>query len=241
MVSFPEKWVHRSVSMSRSASPGSNRSMVTSVATCWRAARTESVLPATWKNGRTLWNRSPVRRPMRRPEKNASAHIPRWVSNTPFGYAVVPDVYWMRSTSSGVHDGSVGSVPWARKSDHDRPAAGTSSPRTTTARRSGMPGSGSAESTAGQTALSIAMKSIFRKRSATKSMDARDCRRAWASSPAWKRVLTGTVTAPSDPIARNRVIHSGPLPRQTAMWSPRRTPAAARAERTRSTSAARVA
>ena len=47
MVSLPEKCVQASASIIASASPGSNRVMVTSVARFWRQASIDSVVPAT--------------------------------------------------------------------------------------------------------------------------------------------------------------------------------------------------
>ena len=130
IVSLPEKCVQRSASSSRSASPASKRVMVTSVARFCRQARIESVVPATWKNGREEWNRSAVRSPMRCPETNPLPSMLRWVSITPFGKAVVPEVNWINSVSSASAAGPGSSAAALIKSDHERHPSGMLLPRT---------------------------------------------------------------------------------------------------------------
>ena len=108
------------------------------------------------------------------------------VSMTPLGYEVVPDVNCISSTSPGVTSSKTGSSQVVAEREHvaERERAARhivlrARPRSSSF---GSCGSGSAVSIAGQTSRSIAMKSIFRKRSATKRSFTSACFRQYASS-----------------------------------------------------------
>jgi hypothetical protein len=82
----------------------------------------------------------------------------------------------------------------------------------------------------------MSMKSILRKRSITNSSLTSACLMQYSNSSALKRVLTGTVTAPSVAAAQKNTTHSIELPMHTATWSPRRMPLACSAAATCRTS-----
>ena len=127
-----------------------------------------------------------------------------WVSITALGYAVVPEVNWMSRVSSGrtslarrSSSASVTSAPSARNSLQPRAALGRSSPITITSRSSGSIAPGNDWSTAGSAVRSNDTKSMLRNRSAMNSAVTSARARQKPSSADLKRVLIGTVTAPS--------------------------------------------
>ncbi len=104
-----------------------------------------------------------------------------WLSIAPFGKEVLPEVYWIRNTSSGSTPSEFSSGCSAAGRDSSAPgsvpAGRSSSPTTSTVRSSGSAAPGSFVSMAGSVARSMAMKSILRKRSAVTSSTASDCSR----------------------------------------------------------------
>ena len=62
----------------------------------------ESVMPKQWNMGTWIMKRSAVDSPMRSPMHLPSLTTLRWVSMTPLGKPVVPEVYCMLQTSSGL-------------------------------------------------------------------------------------------------------------------------------------------
>ena len=177
--SLPDRKVQRSASMASSEVPASNTGVDTRHAPCDNAARIDRVVPATWKNGRALKYRSPGPRPIRRAIASALRSMLSWLNCTPFGNEVLPEVYWISTTSSGAARpvGTGWPSPAARKSSHRQAPPGMSSPSTATWRNRGSAVPGSAPSIAGSIPRSMPMKSTFRKRSATASTVTSACDR----------------------------------------------------------------
>ena len=79
----------------------------TIVAARYMVGRARSLRPPEWKSGSTQRARSPAEIGMPCVLIRAPARTPRWLSITPFGFPVVPEVYISAAVSSG-RGGSTG-------------------------------------------------------------------------------------------------------------------------------------
>ena len=169
IVGTPPLCVARSDSINASCRPGSNWASSTRVAPTLAAPSTPRPQPAVWKSGIGQTSTSPAVTAIRAMDRCALLTSPRWCSSTPLGKPVVPEVYWICTSSPGVTAGSgVSASPVATNS--------AQSANDTTSRRSAR---------AGRTFSTVAVIGLPRNCAMWNRPTLCDVRSTYSSSAAW--------------------------------------------------------
>src|SRR5215208_3787623 len=198
-----------------------------------------STHPKQWKKGTGIHTLSSGPSSMHSPMWKAFLTMFVWVSCTPLGNPVVPEVYCMLMTSSASSESCLSSSSSVETSDalsrnSSKPITGDPSggdpPIKTTFLRNGSSSLDSpplsALESSGTAPCRIRRKSASLTPSVRNRAAASDCSRTYFSSCDLYAGFTVTSTAPTLPVANCRVTHSGTFWPQTATWSPFSIPSA---------------